>query len=146
MTPETTINNNAKFSEMEFREIIITYLDLSIRRVFKSSHDLKQAIIKSYRLGGLDYLQTQELLKAFNLDNEPNIINYSTKELLDLLESLYNNSYITKEDYFISSGLAAKRNLLSHQERENNLIAHNIDLALINSRDLKQILRDIEKL
>ncbi len=137
----------AKFSYLSLRELILTFLYKTIEGSYKRPKDLKDAIIKSYKLNGIDLTQKEGLLMALELDNKISYSKFNESSILSLIKSLYKENYITSMDYVIALNLGANNNLFSLNVINRSLEEFKINPDKeINKEELEAILKDIENL
>lgn len=134
------------FNKMEFREIAITYMNLVIKGFIKNSQALKEIIINSREARGINQEQEKALIDGFKLSGETNSIAFTKKEIIGLLDNLLKEQYIAPLDYFISLSLGVNYNILDLKNRLYKLNSFKINPNLISKEELKQILKDLEKL
>lgn len=140
-------NNSYLFSNMEFREIIITFTSLLLNKRYNAPEELKKALIKTHESNGIDTLTLLELLKAFKLDYSNNYkSNYKPKDLELLIDGLIKDSYISLEDYFILTALESLKGYITAQARFKKLESNKININLIDKDILKGILEEMQKL
>ncbi len=140
-------NNSYLFSNMEFREIIITFTSLLLNKRYNAPEELKTALIKTHESNGIDTITLLELLKAFKLDYSKNIKSeYKTKDLELLIDGLIYKNYISHEDYFILTALEVLKGYITNRIRFDKLKNANIDSNLIDKDTLKGILEEMQKL
>jgi len=140
-------NNSYLFSNMEFREIIITFTSLLLNKRYNAPEELKRALIKTHESNGIDTLTLLELLKAFKLDYSNNYkSNYKPKDLELLIDGLIKDSYISLEDYFILTALESLKGYITAQARFKKLESNRININLIDKDILKEILEEMQKL
>lgn len=140
-------NNSYLFSNMEFREIIITFTSLLLNKRYNAPEELKRALIKTHESNGIDTLTLLELLKAFKLDYSNNYkSNYKPKDLELLIDGLIKDSYISLEDYFILTALESLKGYITAQARFKKLESNRININLIDKDILKGILEEMQKL
>lgn len=140
-------NNSYLFSNIEFREIIITFTSLLLNKRYNAPEELKRALIKTHESNGIDTLTLLELLKAFKLDYSNNYkSNYKPKDLELLIDGLIKDSYISLEDYFILTALESLKGYITAQARFKKLESNRININLIDKDILKGILEEMQKL
>lgn len=140
-------NNSYLFSNIEFREIIITFTSLLLNKRYNAPEELKRALIKTHESNGIDTLTLLELLKAFKLDYSNNYkSNYKPKDLELLIDGLIKDSYISLEDYFILTALESLKGYITAQARFKKLESNRININLIDKDILKEILEEMQKL
>jgi len=140
-------NNSYLFSNMEFREIIITFTSLLLNKRYNAPEELKRALIKTHESNGIDTLTLLELLKAFKLESSQAINrNYKPKDLELLIDGLIKDSYISLEDYFILTALESLKGYITAQARFKKLESNRININLIDKDILKGILEEMQKL
>ena len=140
-------NNSYLFSNMEFREIIITFTSLLLNKRYNAPEELKRALIKTHESNGIDTITLLELLKAFKLDYSNNYkSNYKPKDLELLIDGLIKDSYISLEDYFILTALESLKGYITAQARFKKLESNRININLIDKDILKGILEEMQKL
>lgn len=140
-------NNSYLFSNMEFREIIITFTSLLLNKRYNAPEELKRALIKTHESNGIDTLTLLELLKAFKLNYSNNYkSNYKPKDLELLIDGLIKDSYISLEDYFILTALESLKGYITAQARFKKLESNRININLIDKDILKGILEEMQKL
>lgn len=139
-------NQEPIFNNMEFREIIITYMNLVIKGYIQDSQALKDLITKSQQAKGINQEQEKALIDGFKLSGDINSFRYTKKEIIGLLDNLLLEQYIAPLDYFISSALGVNHKIIDNKDRLYKLNSFNIDINLISKIELKQILKDLEKL
>lgn len=138
-------NNSYLFSNIEFREIIITFTSLLLNKRYNAPEELKRALIKTHESNGIDTLTLLELLKAFKLDSNLNK-KYDPKDLELLIDGLIKNSYISLEDYFILTALEVLKGIITTQARFKKLESNKINNNLVDKEILKGILEEMQKL
>lgn len=138
-------NNSYLFSNIEFREIIITFTSLLLNKRYNAPEELKRALIKTHESNGIDTITLLELLKAFKIDSNLNK-KYDPKDLELLIDGLIKNSYISLEDYFILTALEVLKGIITTQARFKKLESNKINNNLVDKEILKGILEEMQKL
>lgn len=138
-------NNSYLFSNIEFREIIITFTSLLLNKRYNAPEELKRALIKTHESNGIDTITLLELLKAFKIDSNLNK-KYDPKDLELLIDGLIKNSYISLEDYFILTALEVLKGIITTQARFKKLESNKINNNLVDKKILKGILEEMQKL
>ncbi len=135
----------AIFNNLDFREILLTFLYKTIKGDYKNPQELKRVINKAYKKNGITLNQRDGLLMSLELEGEPKGTKYKREDILALINRLYSENYITSLDYALALNLGASIELFSYRVIELELGAHNIDLKELDE-NIEAIIKDLQTL